>query len=146
MVWYLTPLSTIFQLYRGGQIYLWKNPEYPEKTTDLPQVTDKLYHKVLYQLLAVHIIWIFHYKLADIKSLYGKLKLRRVWRYQRANQKNEQYNDHKKKEQKDKQWSTKYTHKTKDRVTQTPLQAGGELRCSGRVSSPGGSYDWSRSN
>ena len=26
------------------------------------------------------------------------------------------------------------THKTKDRVTQTPLKTGGELRCSGRYS------------
>ena len=26
-------------------------------------------------------------------------------------------------------------HKTKDRVTRTPLKTGGELRCSGRVSS-----------
>jgi len=25
------------------------------------------------------------------------------------------------------------THKTKDRVTRTPLKTGGELRCSGRV-------------
>jgi hypothetical protein len=28
---------------------------------------------------------------------------------------------------------TKYTHKTKDRVTRTPLKTGDELRCSGRV-------------
>ena len=37
--------------------------------------------------------------------------------------------------QKDKQRSTKHTYNTKDRVTRTPLKTGGELRCSGRVSS-----------
>jgi hypothetical protein len=36
----------------------------------------------------------------------------------------------KEKVQKDKQRSTKHTYKTKDRVTRTPLIAGGELRCS----------------
>ena len=35
--------------------------------------------------------------------------------------------------QKDEQRSTKHTHKTKDRVTCTPLKIGGEPRCSGRV-------------
>ena len=41
----------------------------------------------------------------------------------------------KEKVQKDKQRSTKHTHKTKDRVTRTPLKTGGELRCSGRANS-----------
>ena len=41
----------------------------------------------------------------------------------------------KEKVQKDKQRSTKHTHKTKDRVTRTPLKMGVERRCSGRVSS-----------
>jgi hypothetical protein len=34
----------------------------------------------------------------------------------------------KRKAQKDKQGSTKHTHKTKDRVTRTPLKTGGELK------------------
>jgi hypothetical protein len=39
----------------------------------------------------------------------------------------------KEKGQKDKQLSKKHTHKTKDRVTGTPLKTGGELRCSGSI-------------
>jgi hypothetical protein len=41
----LTPLSKIFQL-----LLLWRKLEYPEKSTDLWQVTDKLYHIMFYRV------------------------------------------------------------------------------------------------
>ena len=61
------------------------------------------------------------------------------WSYQRGNQKpyiEEQTTEcPKEKVQKDKQRSTKHTHKTIDRITRTPLKIGGEPRCCGGVSS-----------
>ena len=50
-VWCLMALSTIFQLYRGGEFYWWMKPD---KTTDLSQVTDKLYLRTECILLRFH--------------------------------------------------------------------------------------------
>ena len=69
-------------------------------------------------------------KAKHTKTMQSK---RRVWWYQRSNQnpyiKEQTTQWPKEKVQKDKQRSAKHTHKTKDRVTRTPLKIGGEFRC-----------------
>ena len=42
--------NNISLIYIGGQFYWWRKPEYPEETTDLPQVTDKFYHILFYRV------------------------------------------------------------------------------------------------
>ena len=49
-LWCLMPLSTIFQLNSGSQYNCWMKPVCMEKTTDLPQLADKLNHIKLCQV------------------------------------------------------------------------------------------------
>ena len=42
--------TTMFQLYRGGQFFWWRVPEYPEKPTDLSQVTVNFDHIMLHRV------------------------------------------------------------------------------------------------
>ena len=42
--------NTRFQPYRSGQLYWSWKPKYQEKTTDLPQVSDNIYHTMFYLL------------------------------------------------------------------------------------------------
>jgi hypothetical protein len=77
---------------------------------------------------------------SSTKTVCWKLNIKKSLKYQRGNQspyieEGQTTQWPKEKVQKDKQRSTKHTYKPIDRVTRTPPKTGGELRCSGRVSS-----------
>ena len=73
-LWYLTSISTSFQLYRGGLFYWWRKHE---------KTTDKLYHIMLYRVhLIVSWIQIHNFSVALIscicktmeREMYGRLE------------------------------------------------------------------------
>ena len=89
-------------------------------------------------MLTMHFTTVFILLILDLSS--SMFPIRRAKRYQRGNQnpyieEKQTAQWPKEKVQKNKQRSTKHTHKTKDRVTWTPQKTAGELMCSGRVSS-----------
>ena len=57
--------------YHGGQFYYWRKTEYPEKTSDMSQVTDKLYQ--------IWVTYIVSYKKQELLTLREHLSLPSVF-------------------------------------------------------------------
>ena len=83
----------------------------------------------LFLMLISCLLWCI---IVNIKiGLKKSLKLIRI----RKSKKDRKHNGQKKTDKRTNNDIQNITHKTKDRVTRTPLQSGGEFWCSGRVSS-----------
>jgi hypothetical protein len=68
VLWCLTPLSIICQLYRGGKFYWRRKQEYPEKTTNAKKV-ESVWPLLLGQ---IYLIWFF--QLTDTDWIWISLK------------------------------------------------------------------------